>query len=145
MDNKLTLCPLPSVKEPRLTYSQLLTEDCPLPQRRTVPASISELVLTLIDAHLGTFAHNNDGVWAALADGPLARCQPRNLVADDVGTQSHHRGQGPAKVRETHQHHHTRRHAFIQTSVDTHASTEREKETHTHTQTQVRTSRGWSN
>lgn len=74
----------------RLTYSQLLAEDCPLPQRRTVPASVPELVLTLIDAHLGTFAHNNDGVRAALADSPLARCQAGYLVADDVGTQSHH-------------------------------------------------------
>lgn len=86
------------VKEPRLTYSQLLTEDCPFSQRRAVPASISELVLTLIDAHLGAFADNDDGVWAALADGSLARSQPRNLVADDVGTQSHHRGQSPAKT-----------------------------------------------
>lgn len=87
----------PFVTEPRLTYSQLLTEDCPLPQRRTVPASVSELVLTLVDAHLGAFTHNNDGVRAALADGPLAWCQPGDLVADDVGTQSHHRRQGPAK------------------------------------------------
>lgn len=76
--------------EPRLTYSQLLAEDRPLSQRRAVPASIPELVLTLIDAHLGAFAHNDDGVRATLADSPLARCQPRDLVADDVGTQSHH-------------------------------------------------------
>lgn len=74
----------------RLTYSQLLTEDRPLSQRRTVPASVTELVLALVDSHLGAFTHNNDGVRAALADGPLARCQPRDLVADDVGTQSYH-------------------------------------------------------
>ncbi|TNN43891.1 hypothetical protein EYF80_045913 [Liparis tanakae] len=39
------------------------------------PASIPELVLALIDAHLGAFAHDDDGVRAALADGPLARIQ----------------------------------------------------------------------
>ncbi|KAJ4938097.1 hypothetical protein JOQ06_002723, partial [Pogonophryne albipinna] len=80
-----SVIPLPQTPttQLRLTYSQLLTEDCPFSQRRTVPASIPELVLTLIDAHLGAFAHNNDGVRAALADGPLARCQPGNLVADD--------------------------------------------------------------
>ncbi len=120
-----TLWPFPSVIEPRLTYSQLLTEDCPFTQRRTVPASISELVLTLIDAHLSAFAHNNDGVRAALADCPLARCQPGNLVADDVGTQSYHRGQGPAKVRETHAH----MHSYTQTH--THQWTHRRTQTQT--------------
>lgn len=112
------LFPFHFVIEPRLTYSQLLAEDCPLSQRRTVPASISELVLTLIDAHLSTFAHNNDGVRATLADSPLARCQPGNLVADDVGTQSHHWGQGPAKVRETHVHTHSYTHTHIQTQLE---------------------------
>lgn len=119
--------------EPRLTYSQLLTEDCPFSQRGTVPASISKLVLTLIDAHLGAFTYNDDGVWATLADGPLARCQPGNLVADDVGTQSHHWGQGPAKVRETHTH------SFIHTHQWTHTNTN----IHTHTES-VRTSKRWS-
>lgn len=153
--HKHTLCPFPSVIEPRLTYSQLLTEDCPLSQRRTVPASISELVLTLIDAHLGAFTHNNDGVRAALADGPLARCQPRNLVADDVGTQSHHRGQGPAvKVKRNtppHVHMSIRTQPSIKTQTYAHVSTHIHTcmhawlHTQTHTNTEsVKTFRGWS-
>lgn len=138
------MCPFLFVTELRLTYSQLLTEDCPFSQRRTVPTSISKLVLTLIDAHLGAFTHNNDGVWATLADGPLARCQPRNLVADDVGTQSHHRRQGPAKARETPPHMHmsihthtsnarTRQHIYIHTCMHAWLHTQ----THTQTQTQL--------
>ncbi len=127
--HRRTLCHLPFAIEPRLTYSQLLAEDCPFSQRRTVPASVSELVLTLIDAHLGAFAHNDDGVRAALADGPLARCQPGNLVADDVSTQSHHRGQSPVKVRETH----VRMYSYTQRHTHMHRCTHRQTHTHTHT------------
>lgn len=100
--------------EARLTYSQLLAEDRPLSQRRAVPAAVPELVLTLIDAHLSAFAHNNDGVRATLTDSPLARRQPGNLVADDVGAQSHHRGQGPAE---------NRRNTCAQISTNTHTHT----------------------
>lgn len=84
----------------RLTYSKLLPKDGPLPQSRAVPAAIAELVLTLVDAQLRALPNDDDGVRAALADGPLARRQPRDLIADDIGTQGHHRGKGPAKNSE---------------------------------------------
>lgn len=82
----------------RLTYSQLLSEHRPLSQRRAVPPAVPELVLALVDAQLGAFADDDDGVGATLAEGPLTGGQSWDLVADYVGTQSHHRGQGPAET-----------------------------------------------
>ena len=35
-----------------------------------------------------------------LADGSLSRGQPRNFIADDVGTQGHHCGQGSVEGKE---------------------------------------------
>lgn len=75
----------------RLTYSQLLSKHCPLAQGRAVPPTVSELVLTLIDAQLGALADDDDGVWATLAEGSLTGGQSWDLVADDVCTQSYHR------------------------------------------------------
>lgn len=80
----------------RLTYSQLLSEDRPLPQGRAVPAPVAELVLALVDAQLGALADDDDGVRATLAEGPLTGCQSWYVVADDVGAQGHHGGQRPA-------------------------------------------------
>lgn len=85
---------------PRLTYSQLLSEDSPLPQGGAIPPAVAKLVLTLIDAQLGALPHHDDGIRAALADGPLTRGQPRDLVADDVSAQSYHRGQRPMGGRD---------------------------------------------
>lgn len=83
----------------RLTYSQLLSEDRPLPQGRAVPAPVAELVLALVDAQLGALANDDDGVRATLAEGPLTGCQSWYVVADDVGAQGHHGGQRPAGMR----------------------------------------------
>lgn len=82
----------------RLTYSQLLSEDCPFTQGWAVPPAVAELVLTLIDAQLCPFTDDNDSIGATLAEGSLTGCQPRYLVADDVCTQSYHRGQCPRQT-----------------------------------------------
>lgn len=79
----------------RLTYSQLLSEDRLLSQSRAVPPAVPELVLALVETQLGTFANGDDGVGATLTKGPLTGRQSWYLVADDVGAQSHHRGQRP--------------------------------------------------
>lgn len=89
------------IKRPgnRLTYSELLSKDGPLAQGGAVPAAIAELVLALVDAQLGAFADDNDGIRASLAKSPLTWGQSWDFIADDVSTQSYHRGQGPAKRR----------------------------------------------
>lgn len=83
----------------RLTCSQLLSKDGPLAQGWAVPAAVAELVLTLVDAQLGTFADDDDGIGAALAEGSLPRGQSGDFVADDVSTQSYHRGECPGRRR----------------------------------------------
>lgn len=80
-----------------LTYSQLLSKDRPLAQGRAVPAAVAELVLTFVDAELGAFADDDDGVGATLTEGPLTGGQSWYLVADDVCAQRHHRGQRPKR------------------------------------------------
>lgn len=77
-----------------------MSEDGPLSQGRAVPAAVAELVLTLVDAQLSPFADDDDGVGAALTEGSLAWGQSRYLIADDVGTQSHHGGQRPGAERK---------------------------------------------
>lgn len=72
-----------------------MSKDCPLSQGGAVPAAVAELVLTLIDAQLGAFADDDDGVGATLAEGSLTRSQAWDLVADDVRPQGHHGGQCP--------------------------------------------------
>lgn len=72
--------------ENRLTYSQLLSKDGSLAQRRAVPAAVAELVLTLVDAELGAFANDNDGIGATLTEGSLTGGQSGDLVADDIGS-----------------------------------------------------------
>lgn len=72
-----------------------MSKDCPLAQGGAVPAAIAELVLTLADAQLGTFADDDDGIGATLAEGSLMRGQSGNFVADDVSTQSYHSGERP--------------------------------------------------
>lgn len=79
----------------RLTYSQLLSENRPLAQGWAVPAAVAELILTLVDAQLGAFADDDDGIGASLTEGSLTRGQSRDLVADDVCTESNHRGECP--------------------------------------------------
>lgn len=72
-----------------------MSKDCPRAQGRAVPAAVAELVLTLVDAQLGTFADDDDGIRATLAQGSLTRGQSGHFVADDVSTQSDHRGECP--------------------------------------------------
>lgn len=72
-----------------LTYSQLLPKDGPLAKGRAVPPSVAKLILALVDAQLSALSNDDDGIWAALADGTLSGGQAGNLVADDVRAQSH--------------------------------------------------------
>lgn len=72
------------------THFQLFSEDGPLAEGRTVPASVPELKLALVDAHLCSFSYNDDGVWSTLADDPLSWCESWDFVADDAGSQSDH-------------------------------------------------------
>lgn len=72
-----------------LTYSQLLPKDGPLAKGRAVPPSVAKLILALVDAQLSALPNDDDGIWAALADGALSGGQAGDLVADDVSAQSH--------------------------------------------------------
>lgn len=84
-----------------LTYSELLPEDRLLAKGGAVPAAEAELVLALVDAHLRALPYHNDGIGPALADGTLPWGQARNLVADDVGSQSHHGRQCSVRQERT--------------------------------------------
>lgn len=72
------------------THFQLFSEDGPLAEGGTVPASVPELKLTLVDAHLCSFSYHDDGVRTTLADDPLSWCKSWDFVADDAGSQSDH-------------------------------------------------------
>lgn len=77
-----------------------MSKHSPLTQGRAVPAAVAELVLTLVDSQLGTFANDYDGVRATLTEGSLTGGQSWDLVADYVSAQSYHRGQRPGADRD---------------------------------------------
>jgi len=54
---------------------------------RTVPALVTELMSTLAQRHLSSFAGGYHRVRVALTERPLTRRQARNPVADDAGSQ----------------------------------------------------------
>lgn len=83
------------------THFEFLSEDSALSQRGAVPAAIAELKLTLVQAHLGAFSYDYDGVRPALADCPLSGSQAWDLVTDDACTQSYHRGKATGGDTET--------------------------------------------
>lgn len=86
--------------ERQRTHFQLLPEDGPLSQGRAVPAPVAKLELALVDAHLGPFPNDDNSVGPALADRPLPGGETRDLVADDAGSQGHHRGKTPATTKD---------------------------------------------
>lgn len=73
------------------THSELLPERGPLSQGRAVPASVPELELTLIDAHLNPFSDHDDGVGPALTDSSLTGGQSGDFITDDARPQRDHR------------------------------------------------------
>lgn len=77
------------------THFELFPEHSPLSQGRAVPASVSELKLTLIDPHLNSLPDHYDRVGSALTDSPLTGGQARDFIADDAGSQRNHRRQAP--------------------------------------------------
>lgn len=75
-----------NVNRQQHTHFQLFSEDCPLAERRTIPAPVPELKLTLVDAHLGALSDDDNGIGATLADYPLSGGQTRDLVTDYART-----------------------------------------------------------
>lgn len=67
-------------------HFQLFAEDSPLPERRAVPATVFELKLTLVDAHLDSLSDDDNGIGATLADYPLSWSQTWDLVTDYTRT-----------------------------------------------------------
>lgn len=78
------------------THFELLPEHGPLSQGRAVPASVPELELALVNAHLNSLSDHYDRVGSALTDSPLTGGQAGDFVADDAGPQRNHRRQTPA-------------------------------------------------
>lgn len=90
----LRFLPWEEIALPRhvLTYDNDVSENVETADRRAIPSLVLELFLAFEQPQPNAVPDSDHGIWSAPTYLPLLLGQARDPAADDLGSQSHHRG-----------------------------------------------------